>query len=630
MLLSVTFEISFLPLLIVMAIAWLVPIVAMLFRLDKLPTVILEIIAGYFVGKYLLGIIPSDGREVLEFLSLTGFIFLMFLSGLEIDTDQIRSAFPRIFVTRRFVSNPFIIGSAMFIVTLLLSYLLTMAASQIIEINNLWYFSLILVTSSVGVIMPVLKNRGENSTRFGQMIIIAAAIADIVSIILFTFTAYILEHGFQIQILYIVFLFGLFYLFYRLGLKVSRIRLFKRLVYQLSHAASQIRVRGTLLVIMVFVVMAQYIDKEVVLLGAFIAGILLSIFFHKGRSLLLIKLDALGFGFFIPVFFVMVGAHFDPAALHEFDNSLVPFLLYLVAALYVVKIVPSFFWTRLFGIKRSISGGILLSSRLSLIIAASKIGLDLGIISPGINACFIIMAVVTCLISPTVYNFLSPSKKTPSEKTVIVGGSSTGVLLARRLKINERHSIIVENRIERVNEIKSKGLNVVYGDGFDLKIYDQLKLQPDNHVVVLTESEQKNISICQLLRNKRQHERLVTKATSLANEQTLKNLEVEFLDVKRVIATTIENLILRPSAYHALIESFENYNIEEIKITNPHMDGRQVKELAFHKNGSLVLLKRQEQMEIPHGDTFFKLGDVVTVIGTDPALADFREKFDQH
>jgi len=326
----------------------------------------------------------------------------------------------------------------------------------------------------------------------------------------------------------------------------------------------------------------------------------------------------------------MVGAHFDPEALQEFDNSLVPFLLYLVVALYLVKIVPSFFWKRFFGFKRSISGGILLSSRLSLIIAASKIGLDLGIISPGINACFIIMAVVTCLLSPTVYNYLWSSGKVPFEKTVIVGGSSTGVLLARRLKMNERHSIIIEKRMERVNEIKSKGLKVVYGDGYDLKIYDQLKLQPDNFVVVLTESESENINICQELRNKRQHERLVTKATSLKTEQTLKKLEVEFLDVKRVIASTIESLILRPTAYHALIESFENYILEEIKITNPRLDGRQVKECAFHKNGSLVLLKRQEQMEIPHGDTYFKLGDVVTVIGTDPALADFREKFDQH
>ena len=167
----------------------------------------------------------------------------------------------------------------------------------------------------------------------------------------------------------------------------------------------------------------------------------------------------------------------------------------------------------------------------------------------------------------------------------------------------------------------------MFGDGFDLKIYDQLKLQPDNYVVVLTESEARNISICQVLRNNRQHERLVTKATSLATEQTLQKLEVEFLDVKRVIATTIENLILRPTAYHALIETFEHYSIEEIKITNPQLDGKQVKELAFHKNGSLVLLKRQELMEIPHGDTYFKLGDVVTVIGTDPALSDFREKF---
>ncbi len=85
-------------------------------------------------------------------------------------------------------------------------------------------------------------------------------------------------------------LFAAFYIFYRIGGRITQFNLFKKIVFQLSHAASQIKVRGTILVILVFVVIAQYIGKEVVLLGAFLAGILLSMFLHKGRSLLLIKL----------------------------------------------------------------------------------------------------------------------------------------------------------------------------------------------------------------------------------------------------------------------------------------------------------------------------------------------------
>lgn len=625
--LSVTFDIPFAPLLIIVAIAWLVPMLSSLFKLEKIPTVILEILAGYFVGKYLLGLLPNDSNEILEFLSLTGFIFLMFLSGLEIDTDQIRAAFPRIMTYKRFINNPLFTGISIFFLTLALSYITAMVASRFVDVKNLWYFSLIMVTSSVGVILPVLKNRGENNTRYGQMIIIAAALADIFSILLFTFTAFVLEHGFKTEILLIILLFAAFYIFYRIGGQITQLSIFKKIVFQLSHAASQIKVRGTILVILVFVVIAQYIGEEVVLLGAFLAGILLSMFLHKGRSLLIIKLDGMGFGFFIPIFFIMVGAQFDPAALLEFDNSLWFFLIFLVVTLYGVKILPALLWARMFGMKRALTGGVLLASRLSLIIAASKIGLDLGIITPGINACFIIMAVVTCFISPILFNHFSPDSKTTGDRVIIVGGSSTAVLLARRLKINERKSVIIERKYSRVKEILSKGLDVVHGDGRNYREYERLGLKSKNYVVALTESEEKNLRICQLVRNNLQHERVITQASSQSFENKLRQLEVEYLDKRRVIASTIENLILRPTTYHALIESFENYTLADIEVTNPTIDGQKVKDLIFHQDGSLMLLKRGNEMEVPHGDTHLYLGDTLTIIGSETAINDFKGKF---
>ena len=67
--------------------------------------------------------------------------------------------------------------------------------------------------------------------------------------------------------------------------------------------------------------------------------------------------------------------------------------------------------------------------------------------------------------------------------------------------------------------------------------------------------------------------------------------------------------------------------IEEIKITNKATDGKRVRDFAFHPSGSLVLLRRNKEIFIPHGDTHLLLGDIITVIGTDEALNDFRAKF---
>ncbi len=627
LLLSISFDFDFLPLFIVATVAWLVPMLLNLFKLKKVPAVIVEIILGYFVGVYFLGSPDQESYHILEFLALSGFIFLMFLSGLEIDVDQIIASFPRKRITvARFLKNPLLVGLSSFIITLILSYLGALSLSSFASINSRWYFALIMVTTSVGIILPILKNRGEVNSRFGQMLIIAAAIADIISIILFTFTAFILKHGFKWKILLIIALFAAFFIFYEIGKRLHKFPLYKRVSFQLSHAASQISVRGTMLLILIFVVLSHYIGEEVILLGAFLSGLLLSNFLHKERSLLMVKLDGMGFGFFIPIFFIMVGAKFEPEAFHEFDSSLIYFLIFLLITLFAVKVIPSLLWARLFGVRKAISGGFLMSSRLSLIIAAAAIGQDLGVITAGQNASFVLMAVLTCFLSPIIFNQLNPPDILEGDKTIIVGGSSTGVLLARRLHIHGKTSIIVEMNEARCKEIKANGLNSIRGDGLNPDIYQKIKLKPENYVVVDTASDERNYKICELLRKDIGHERIISRAAHLSLDRAMKRLEVETVDAVKVIATTIENLIIRPTTYHTLVETFENFSVEEIQIRNKDVDGLQVKEVPFQNNAILMMVKRGNESYIPHGETFFRVGDIVHIFGTDSALEDARRK----
>lgn len=623
--LNISFDFEFTPLLIVMAIAWAVPMTMSLFRLQKIPTVIIEIIIGFIVGKYLLNSFSAESIQVLDFLALTGFIFLMFLSGLEIDVDQILVSLPRRKITyARFIKNPFLVGFAFFVATLILSYLSAYLLSYLVGVQNIWYFSLIMVTTSVGIIVPVLKSRGEISSRFGQMIISAAAIADILSISLFAFTAFILKNGFKYEILLILALFIIFYLFYNIGKQLKKGVIFNRIIYQLSHAASQITIRGTFLLILVFVVISQYIGEEEMLLGAFLCGLLLSIFLHKDRSVLILKLDGMGYGFFIPIFFIMVGATFDTSALAEFDDSLFLFLGLLLVTLFLVKVIPSFLWFKLFGRKRAISGGFLMSSRLSLIIAASQIGLDIGVVSPGVNACFIIMAVASCFLSPIIYSQLNPKTVFQGEKTIIVGGSSTGVLLARRLTMHGKHAIILEKRENRCREMKSKGLDCILCDAKNTEIYEKIKLRPADYVVVIAGSDFENLQVCENIRKNTGHERIISLSVNSMIEQKLAHLEVELLDRRRIIATTIETLIFRPSTYHALIETFENFSVMEFKVVNSDIDGKKISDIPFHRDGVLMLIKRGNNMLVPHGDNDIKLGDIITIFGTDSAHESIR------
>jgi len=626
MVLSISFHFDFLPLMVVLAIAWFTPLLLSGVRLHKVPSVIVEIILGFVVGHYFIEI-DADSLHILRFLALSGFVFLMFLSGLEINIDQIIASLPRRRISvSGYLSNPLLVGISHFVMAMILSYVAAWLLSDMVEIDNIWYFSLIMVTTSVGIILPVLKNRGEINSRFGQMLIIAAAVADIFSILLFTFTASILKNGFHFDLLLILALFVVFYLFYRMGLKLKHVPGLRKISYQLSHAASQINVRSIILLILVFVVIAQYIGEEVILLGAFLSGLLLSAFLHKERSLVMVKLDGMGYGFFIPIFFVMVGFEFDPAAFSEFQNSLVYFLVALLIVLFLIKLIPSFLWRRLFGTRRAISGGFLMSSRLSLIIAASAIGLQLGVISPGINASFVMMAVVTCLLSPVLFNALTPVRILEGSKTVIIGGSSTGVLLARRMHLHAKKVVIVEKDNGRYKEIKEKGLWVFSGDGLQAELYNKIKLRPEDYVVVECGSDKTNMAVSTLLRNEFLHERIISRSGNLNVELQLKRLGVEAVDVRRMMATTIENLIIRPTTYHDLVESFENFSLDEITVGKKVIEGRQVKSIPFHHDAILMIIKRGNSSYIPHGETYLRIGDVLHVFGTATALEDTRKK----
>ncbi len=624
--LSISLNFDYLPLLVIVGLAWVIPMGLSVLRIKRVPSVIAEIFLGYFAGRILLPYISPESLNILEFLALSGFIFLMFLSGLEIDMDKVVLSFPRKLKNySRIITNPLVIAIVYFCLTIILSYIAAVLLSYLIDIHNKWYFSLIMVTTSVGIILPVIKSRGEVSGAYGQMMILIAAVADIVSIILFTFTAYILKNGLKLEITFILFLFAFFYILYRLGNKVWNTSPLKKISFQLSHAASQLSIRGTIFLILIFVVISQFISPEVILLGAFLSGILLSLFLHKGRSLLLIKLDGMGYGFFIPIFFIMVGVKFDPLALKEFEVTLVPFLFILLTLLFIIKLIPAFLLRKQFGTRKAISAGFLLSSRLSLIIAASAIGLELGVITPGINASFIIMAVATCFIGPVLYNSINVKDTQPWDKTIIVGGSSKGVLLARRLNIHGKTSVIVESEESRYKDLHSKGLNVVLSDGLDPATYDSLKLTASNYVVVETGSDDINIRVCELLRRVCKHEKIISMANKQFVEQQLKRLDVETIDVRRVMATTIETLIVRPTTYHAMVETYEHFSVEEITITNPSVDGHQVKDVPFHKDAILIMVKRGTNLYIPHGETYLKTGDTLNIFGTGTALEITRQ-----
>ena len=376
---------SFDDLLIVSAVAFAAPFVLGLFPKIRLPSVVLEIVAGIVIGPSLLGIVEVD--QAIEVIALIGLGFVLFLAGLEIEFEKLRGQVLRLTALGFAVS----FGIAVVVG-------LTLSAAGLVETPLL--VAIILCATSLGVIVPVLKDSGEISTPFGQLIVSAASIADFGAIILLTlfFSG---EGGVGSTLLLLgalLALAGVVFFTVRGAERSMRIR---GDLLRLQDTTAQIRIRAAIVLFVGFAAVAEQLGLEVIL-GTFIAGAIISlldrdeVMTHPDFRR---KLEAMGFGFFIPVFFVTSGVRFDLDALVAEASNLAMVPAFLLALL-IVRGVPALLYRRVLDGRRTLVAGILQATSLPFIVAATAIGLELGLLDAAESAALIGAGLLSVLAFP--------------------------------------------------------------------------------------------------------------------------------------------------------------------------------------------------------------------------------------
>jgi Kef-type K+ transport system membrane component KefB len=372
-------------LLIVVAVAFAAPFVLGLFPRLRLPSVVLEIIAGIVIGPSVLGLVEVD--QSIEVIAVIGLAFVLFLAGLEIEFDKLRGQVLRLTAAGFALS---------FAIALVVGFALK--ASGLVETPLL--VAIILCATSLGVLIPVLKDAGEISTSFGQLVIGAATIADFGAIILLSlfFSG---EGGVGATLLLLgalVMLAVVVYLVVRGAERSVRIRAD---LLRLQDTTAQIRVRAAILLFVGFAAVSEALGLEVIL-GAFIAGTIVSlldrdeVMTHPDFRR---KLEAMGFGFFIPVFFVTSGVRYDlDALLAEASNmAMVPIFL---VALVLVRGLPALLYRPVLDGRRAAIAGLMQATSLPFIVAATAIGLELGLVDAAESAALIGAGLLSVLIFP--------------------------------------------------------------------------------------------------------------------------------------------------------------------------------------------------------------------------------------
>jgi Kef-type K+ transport system membrane component KefB len=378
---------SFGGLLIVVAVAFAAPFVLGLFPRLKLPSVVLEIVAGIIIGPSILGIVHMD--QAIEVIAIVGLAFLLFLAGLEIDFSRLRGQILRLTLIGFVVS----FGIAV-VVSLLLK------GTGLIETPLL--VAIILCATSLGVLVPVLKDSGQISSTFGQLIIAAGTIADFGAVILLSifFSG---EGGVGSTLLLIGGLVLLAIVVFVAVRGAERSSVIRADLLRLQDTTAQIRVRGAVVLLIGFAAIADKLGLETIL-GAFMAGAILSLL-DRDQAMthpdFRRKLEAVGFGIFIPVFFVASGVNYDLDALVASASNVIMVPIFL-AALVVVRGLPALLYRRVLDGRKTAIAGLMQATSLPFIVAATAIGEELGLLSAAEGAALIGAGLLSVLLFPII------------------------------------------------------------------------------------------------------------------------------------------------------------------------------------------------------------------------------------
>lgn len=615
-------SLSFVSLLLVLFLAFLVPLALTRFQRLRLPVVVGEILAGIVVGRSGLSLVHED-EPMLDLLAELGFVFLMFLSGIEIDFSSLGRSGASVHRAKRRPWGPLPLGGLSLFFTMLLAVGVGIGLTQLGLVQNPWMMALILSTTSLGVVMPILKESNLISSHFGQTVLIAAMLADFVTMLLITVFVALLSGGLTIDILLIGVLFLVFLGMYHFSIfTFNSIPGLRRTLDELSHASTQIKVRAAFMVMLLFVALSEVLGTEVIL-GAFLAGAMVSLLRTPSDNQLEQKLEAMGFGFFIPIFFIMVGVRFNLAALASSTQALFLVPLLLGAAI-LVKLLPVLLFRLRFSWRETLAAGSLLSARLSLIIAASAIGLRLGVIGEEVNAAIILVAILTVTFAPLLFIRLAPRAEQQAPPVVIASAGELGILVAEQLRTHGETVVLFSLDAEDVAKAQGRGLHAVLARLDQADPATEPYLSQARTLICTSSDMAYNYRVCQWVRATYGIEHLVVQVNDPQEHLRFTELGAVTFNPALDRVALLALLARNPGIYELLMRNDDDKEVAEVAVRNADYTGRKLLELKLPGDLLILAVWRHDELLVPHGHTQLKVGDRLTLIGSLAAISQAR------
>ncbi|PZH07484.1 sodium:proton antiporter [Staphylococcus aureus] len=610
---------EFLSLVIVVLAAFLTPIIVNRLNINFLPVVVAEILMGIVIGNSFLNIVERD--SILNILSTLGFIFLMFLSGLEIDFK----AFKKDKRARQgqnddesSIPGHLNLALTVFAFIMIISILLAYVFKWLGLVDDVLLMVIIISTISLGVVVPTLKEMNIMRTTIGQFILLVAVLADLVTMILLTVYGAINGQGGST-----IWLIGILVVFtaisYILGVQFKRMSFLQKLM----DGTTQIGIRAVFALIILLVALAEGVGAENIL-GAFLAGVVVSLL--NPDEEMVEKLDSFGYGFFIPIFFIMVGVDLNIPSLIK-EPKLLIIIPILIVAFIISKLIPVMFIRRWFDMKTTIASAFLLTSTLSLVIAAAKISERLNAISAETSGILILSAVITCVFVPIIFKKLFPVPDEFNRKIEVslIGKNQLTIPIAQNLT-SQLYDVTLYYRKDLSDRRQlSDDITMIEIADYEQDVLERLGLFDRDIVVCATNDDDINRKVAKLAKA-HQVERVICRLESTTDDTELADSGIEIFSSYLSNKILLKGLIETPNMLN-LLSNVET-SLYEIQMLNYKYENIQLRNFPFGGDIIFVRIIRNNESIVPHGDTQLRYGDRLIVTGAKEYVDELKQELE--
>jgi Trk K+ transport system NAD-binding subunit len=213
---------------------------------------------------------------------------------------------------------------------------------------------------------------------------------------------------------------------------------------------------------------------------------------------------------------------------------------------------------------------------------------------------------------------------------LVIGGGEVGSILAKRFEKRGENVVVIDSSEQNCAKLMKSDIRAIHGDAEDLKVLKEAGIENAKYVVTTTNQDNTNLLVAQIAKTKFgfKEDQIVARVNNIENLHAFWDLGIRSMSPAMTTAIVLDNMVGRPHMF-SMCEVGEDANILEVRVSNPKISGKAIKDLNLPENSLLLVIRRGDESFIANGNIVLEYDDIVTVIGEGGSAQQVAELFEK-